>query len=313
MPRVATSKPQTISYPAPGARPHRHDDFAVDPHVVVLFGATGDLAETQADSRPGLSGPVRTGAQHRDRRHLAGGHLHETSSSSWPRRPSTTSARTNSPRNSGPSSPKRSPTSRRAQAPRRWPPPSPRPRKKLGPDVRRLHYLSVPPKAARAVITMLRDAKLVERSRVVMEKPFGTDLASAVELNDFVHETFDENADLPHRPLPRQGGRAEHPGVPVRQRSVRADLEPQLHRPHPDRHPRDARPGRARQLLREHRRLQGHGGHPPVPGDGVRRDGAADRAGAPRHQRGEEQGVPVDAAGQAVRTWSAASTPVTAN
>ncbi|MGZ6780932.1 MAG: glucose-6-phosphate dehydrogenase, partial [Mycobacterium sp.] len=64
--------------------------------------------------------------------------------------------------------------------------------KKLGPDVRRLHYLSVPPKAARTVITTLRDAKLVERSRVVMEKPFGTDLASAVELNDFVHETFDE-------------------------------------------------------------------------------------------------------------------------
>ena len=64
---------------------------------------------------------------------------------------------------------------------------------KLGPDVRRLHYLSVPPKAARAVITMLRDADLVDRSRVVMEKPFGTDLASAVELNDFVHETFDES------------------------------------------------------------------------------------------------------------------------
>ena len=62
----------------------------------------------------------------------------------------------------------------------------------LGPEVRRLHYLSVPPKAAQAVITMLRDAKLVERSRVVMEKPFGTDLASAIELNDFVHETFRE-------------------------------------------------------------------------------------------------------------------------
>ena len=39
---------------------------------------------------------------------------------------------------------------------------------------------------------MLRDAKLVEHSRVVMEKPFGTDLASAIELNDFVHETFRE-------------------------------------------------------------------------------------------------------------------------
>ncbi len=59
--------------------------------------------------------------------------------------------------------------------------------------MRRLHYLSVPPKAARDVITMLRDANLVERSRVVMEKPFGTNLESAVALNDFLHETFDES------------------------------------------------------------------------------------------------------------------------
>ena len=57
-------------------------------------------------------------------------------------------------------------------------------------------------------------------------------------------------ADLPHRPLPRQGGGAEHPGVPLRQRSVRADLEPQLHRPRPDRRPRDARPGDAGRVLR---------------------------------------------------------------
>jgi glucose-6-phosphate 1-dehydrogenase len=63
----------------------------------------------------------------------------------------------------------------------------------LGPDACRLHYLSVPPKAAQAVIAMLRDADLVERARVVMEKPFGDDLASAIELNDFVHETFDES------------------------------------------------------------------------------------------------------------------------
>ena len=63
----------------------------------------------------------------------------------------------------------------------------------LGPNTRRLHYLSVPPKAARDVITTLREAGLVERSRVIMEKPFGTDLASAVALNDFVHETFDES------------------------------------------------------------------------------------------------------------------------
>ncbi|MGI8521897.1 MAG: glucose-6-phosphate dehydrogenase [Nocardioides sp.] len=58
---------------------------------------------------------------------------------------------------------------------------------------RRLHYMSVPPIAAPAVITMLREADLVERSRVVMEKPFGTDLESAIKLNDQVHQTFDES------------------------------------------------------------------------------------------------------------------------
>ena len=40
---------------------------------------------------------------------------------------------------------------------------------------------------------MLRDADLVTRSRVVMEKPFGTDLESAIDLNAQVHETFDES------------------------------------------------------------------------------------------------------------------------
>jgi len=63
----------------------------------------------------------------------------------------------------------------------------------LGPDACRLHYLSVPPKAAQAVIAMLRDAGLVDRARVVMEKPFGDDLATAIRLNDFVHETFHES------------------------------------------------------------------------------------------------------------------------
>ena len=59
-------------------------------------------------------------------------------------------------------------------------------------ESRRLHYLSVPPKAALAVVRLLDEAKLVERSRIVMEKPFGTDLASARTLNAALHEVFDE-------------------------------------------------------------------------------------------------------------------------
>ena len=46
--------------------------------------------------------------------------------------------------------------------------------------------------AAAAVIDMLGEADLAEGSRVIMEKPFGTDLASAVKLNDTVHAVFDE-------------------------------------------------------------------------------------------------------------------------
>jgi glucose-6-phosphate 1-dehydrogenase len=59
-------------------------------------------------------------------------------------------------------------------------------------ESRRLHYLSVPPNAALSAVRLLGDAGLVERSRIIMEKPFGTDLKSAVALNARLHEVFDE-------------------------------------------------------------------------------------------------------------------------
>ena len=62
----------------------------------------------------------------------------------------------------------------------------------IGVENRRLHYLSVPPNAALSAVQMLGEAGLVERSRVVMEKPFGTDLESAVSLNAKLHEVFAE-------------------------------------------------------------------------------------------------------------------------
>ena len=63
----------------------------------------------------------------------------------------------------------------------------------LGGAARRLHYLSVPPSAALSAVRLLGEAELVERSRVVMEKPFGTDLDSAVVLNTRLHEVFAED------------------------------------------------------------------------------------------------------------------------
>jgi glucose-6-phosphate 1-dehydrogenase len=55
---------------------------------------------------------------------------------------------------------------------------------------RRLHYLSIPPSSAHPVVQTLGDAGLVERSRIIMEKPFGTNLESARVLNDTVHGVF---------------------------------------------------------------------------------------------------------------------------
>ncbi len=63
----------------------------------------------------------------------------------------------------------------------------------LGADSRRIHYLSVPPSAALSAVQLLREAGLVEGSRIIMEKPFGTDLASAVSLNAKLHEVFSES------------------------------------------------------------------------------------------------------------------------
>jgi glucose-6-phosphate 1-dehydrogenase len=62
----------------------------------------------------------------------------------------------------------------------------------LGTGTELLHYLSVPPAAAASVVDMLAVCGLIERSRVIMEKPFGTDLASARKLNDLVHQVLRE-------------------------------------------------------------------------------------------------------------------------
>ena len=79
----------------------------------------------------------------------------------------------------------------------RWPPGRQPPAAVAGPndldgEVRRLHYAGVPPTAALSAVRLLGEAGLVERSRIVMEKPFGVDLESAVSLNARLHEVFAE-------------------------------------------------------------------------------------------------------------------------
>ena len=63
----------------------------------------------------------------------------------------------------------------------------------IGEEASRLHYLSVPPSAAGPIIRTLGEAGLADRARVIMEKPFGTDLESARALNETVHEVFAED------------------------------------------------------------------------------------------------------------------------
>jgi glucose-6-phosphate 1-dehydrogenase len=60
-------------------------------------------------------------------------------------------------------------------------------------ETRRIHYLSVPPNAALSAVRLIAEADLVGRSRIIMEKPFGTDLATAVSLNARLHEVFAED------------------------------------------------------------------------------------------------------------------------
>ena len=59
--------------------------------------------------------------------------------------------------------------------------------------MRRLHFLAVPPAGFAEIVTMLAGAGLNERARIVVEKPFGYDLASARELNAVLHSAFDES------------------------------------------------------------------------------------------------------------------------
>ena len=65
--------------------------------------------------------------------------------------------------------------------------------KEIGGPVRRLYHLAVPPAAFASVIGLLGASGLVRDARVIIEKPFGTDLDSARALNRAVHAVFDES------------------------------------------------------------------------------------------------------------------------
>ena len=192
---MAPSNDGHIAYPSPTpsvSRAMRDARDHVPPHVIVLFGATGDLARRKL--LPGLTHlalssltpdiqVVGTSLEDFDdesfrafaKQAVEEFTTHPVSAEQW----ATFAAKLRYvPQAAGPDALRHA--VKEAE-------------ERLGNEARLLHYLSVPPKAAPMVIDMLRDAGLVDRARVVMEKPFGTDLASAVALNDQVHQTFSED------------------------------------------------------------------------------------------------------------------------
>lgn len=67
-------------------------------------------------------------------------------------------------------------------------------RKELGSAQRPIHYLAIPPALFGLVVEQLAKAGCVEDARVIVEKPFGHDLASAQELNRILLGSFNENS-----------------------------------------------------------------------------------------------------------------------
>src|SRR5262245_27415681 len=67
-------------------------------------------------------------------------------------------------------------------------------RKELGSAKRPAHYLAIPPLLFGLVVEHLAKADCTAGARVIIEKPFGHDLASARELNRILLGTFDEKA-----------------------------------------------------------------------------------------------------------------------
>src|SRR5882724_8584836 len=65
-------------------------------------------------------------------------------------------------------------------------------KREMGAAKRPAHYLAIPPSAFGTVVEQLAKADCTGNARVIIEKPFGRDLASARELNQILLKTFDE-------------------------------------------------------------------------------------------------------------------------
>ena len=66
-------------------------------------------------------------------------------------------------------------------------------KKTLGSASRPAHYLAIPPNLFISVVESLAKSSCIKNSRVIVEKPFGHDLASAQQLNAALHSVLPES------------------------------------------------------------------------------------------------------------------------
>ena len=167
-----------------------------DDHVIVLFGATGDLAKRKLlpglfrlaaagllpdryqiiGTAPTASAPTEAGFRAHARAAVEQFGTVKPSGDDWRRFESTLHFGAADPDN-----PAALVTAVDKAA------------SEIGGQPRRLFHLAVPPAAFGSVVTMLGTTGLARGGRVIVEKPFGTDLDSARALNQQIHSVFDES------------------------------------------------------------------------------------------------------------------------
>ena len=163
----------------------------------------------------------------------------------------------------------------------------------------RCFYLSTAPTFFPVIVGQLGEHKLCRHEgadvRVVIEKPFGTTLAEAEQLNREVLSVFDEQQvfRIDHY-LGKETVQNMH-GVPVRQRACSSRV---WNRNYIDQHPDHRRRGHrhrlARRLLRQRRRAARPDPEPHAPAAVPRRDGAAGELHRRRGPQREGQGAAGD-------------------
>ncbi|HUY46346.1 MAG TPA: glucose-6-phosphate dehydrogenase [Streptosporangiaceae bacterium] len=194
-PAAAADSLTTADSPA-AARRRKMAITRPDDHVIVLFGATGDLARRKLLpglfhlARAGLmpagyrvigTSPARFALSDDDFRKHAKDAVHEFGSAkpvgaAWQAFEAALTFGAADPEDPGPLVT----AVREAE-------------QGIGGSPRRIFHLAVPPSAFESVIGILGDTGLAHESRVIIEKPFGSDLASSRALNEAVHAVFDES------------------------------------------------------------------------------------------------------------------------